>query len=290
MDADGPSGFRNAPVTKFLVPLVGGCSALTYISRTGPGMTLQLSQLTVNGQFWRLFTSHWTFNSIGTTVVGTWLIYKLRIVERRYGSAKYAALIFISFVVSTILQTGALVMGSRSIATGPYAILFSILYQFQKIIPPSYQVKMLGTTMSDKTYTYFAAAQLLLSNSMTSAVPCLCGLAAGALYDTNDNIKQWRFPKWIKTFTSKYILPILNTNNKKKPTRRAAPAVPVHPQPNMKSSSVKKEDIDTMVTMFPTYSRQNIENALMKTKSDLNRAAEILLMEDASSSSNSHSQ
>lgn len=41
-------------------------------------------------QVWRLFTSHWAFSSIGTTVVGTWLIYKMKVVERRYGSAKYA--------------------------------------------------------------------------------------------------------------------------------------------------------------------------------------------------------
>lgn len=33
--------------------------------------------------------SQWAFKGIGTTVVGTWLIYKMRIVERRYGSAKY---------------------------------------------------------------------------------------------------------------------------------------------------------------------------------------------------------
>ena len=41
-------------------------------------------------KLWRLFTSQWAFSSIGTSVIGTWLVYRLRIVERRYGSAKYA--------------------------------------------------------------------------------------------------------------------------------------------------------------------------------------------------------
>ncbi|CAO3657262.1 unnamed protein product [Mucor hiemalis] len=209
MDADGTSGFRNAPLTKFLVPVVSGCSMLATAYSTKPHMALQLSQLTTHGQFWRLFTSHWAFGSIGTTVVGTWLIYRMKIVERRYGSSKYAAFVFISFVASTLLQTGALITGSgliKSISTGPYAILFSMIYQFQKIVPASYQVSMLGGSLSDKTYVYLAALQLLFSHSGSSIVPCLCGFIVGALYDRT-SIKQWRFPKWTESFASKYILP-----------------------------------------------------------------------------------
>ncbi|KAI7905703.1 uncharacterized protein BX663DRAFT_549670 [Cokeromyces recurvatus] len=267
MNVEGPSGFLNAPVTKFLVPLVGGCSALAYIIKAGSGMSLQVSQLTVTGQLWRIFSSPWTFNSVGTTVIGTWLIYKLRIIERRYGSAKYAAFIFISFVLSTLLQAGVSVtvgsrIGFRSIASGPYAILFSILYQFHKMIPPSYQVKMLGTTMSDKTYTYFAATQLLLTNSTSSMIPCICGLTVGVLYDRINTLKQWRFPKWIRRLTWRYILPVLNTNSKRRP----------------REERIKEEDINTILGMFPNYSRENIKDALIKSKSDLNRAVELLLL------------
>ncbi|GAN06675.1 ubiquitin-associated domain-containing protein 2-like isoform X3 [Mucor ambiguus] len=318
MDADGPSGFRNAPVTKFLVPVVSSCSALAITCNLKPHMALQLSHLGIeNGQVWRLFTSHWAFSSIGTTVVGAWLIYKMKVVERRYGSARYAALVFISFVASTLLQTGVLVVGSRygfkSIASGPYAILFSILYQYQKMIPASYQVNLLGATLSDKIYVYAAATHLLLSNSSSSVIPSMCGLAVGALYDMTASVKQWRFPKWTRSFTTKYILPVLATNNKKKAstmirtpdiarssttassstTMRQRYVPTSHLPPPPPPPPIKEEDIETMFAMFPNYSRQDIKNALVSSKSDLNRAAEILLTTQpsaGSSGSNNSSQ
>ncbi|KAI8643926.1 hypothetical protein BD408DRAFT_414108 [Parasitella parasitica] len=305
MDADGPSGFRNAPVTKFLVPVVGGCSVLAYVCNLKPHMSLQISHLGIeNGQMWKIFTSHWAFSSVGATVVGTWLIYKMKVVERRYGSSKYAALVFISFVASTFLQTGALAVGSRfgfkSIASGSYAILFSILYQYQEMIPPSFQVNVLGTTLTDKIYVYLAATQLLLSNSSASVIPSICGLVIGAAYDMTAGLKQWRFPKWTRSITSKYILPVLATNNKKKSTAGGAASVSHSPtttstpssaarQRNVRSSPppppIKEEDIDTMFAMFPNYSRQDIKNALISSKSDLNRAAEILLSTEPSAGS-----
>ncbi|KAF1806930.1 hypothetical protein V8B55DRAFT_1348231 [Mucor lusitanicus] len=311
MDADGPSGFRNAPVTKFLVPVVGSCSALAIACNLRPHMALQLSHLGIeNGQVWRLFTSHWAFSSIGTTVVGTWLIYKMKVVERRYGSARYAALVFISFVASTLLQTSVLAVGSRygfkSIASGSYAILFSILYQYQKMIPASYQVNMLGATLSDKIYVYAAATQLLLSNASSSIIPSVCGLAVGALYDMTAPIKQWRFPKWARSLTTKYILPVLATNNKKKsPTSIRTPDIAQSSTSASSSTTmrqrhvpsshlpppppIKEEDIDTIFAMFPNYSRQDIKNALVSSKSDLNRAAEILLTTEPSAGSSSGS-
>lgn len=57
----------------------------------------------MRAQVWRLFTSHWAFSSIGTTVVGTWLIYKMKVVERRYGSARYA--VGITVIVSYLRLT-----------------------------------------------------------------------------------------------------------------------------------------------------------------------------------------
>ncbi|KAG2208947.1 hypothetical protein INT47_011087 [Mucor saturninus] len=284
MEADGPSGFRNAPVTKFLVPIVGGCSALAAVLNAKPHMVIQLSQLTMDGQFWKLFTSHWAFGSIGTSVVGTWLIYKMKIVERRYGSSKYAALVFISFVASTLLQTGALVSGLgfiKSIASGPYAILFSIMYQFQKIVPASHQTSMLGLKITDKTYVYLAAAQLFLSSSSASIIPCVCGIIVGAIYDQT-RAKTWRFPQWIQRFGRNYLSPLLTSKSKKKPSRQPTTAN-VRPR-SAPAPPIDEGDIDIMLGMFPNYTRQDIKNALIKSKSDLNRAAEILLTTEPSAS------
>ncbi|KAI8086980.1 uncharacterized protein B0P05DRAFT_585203 [Gilbertella persicaria] len=273
MDVDGPSGFRYAPMTKFLVPIVGASSALAAVFSLKPAMSLEMAHLTEHKQLWRLFTYHWAFSSIGTSVIGTWLIYRLKIVERRYGSAKYAALVFVTFVASTLIQTSVLFIGSpfglKSIESGPYAILFSILYQFHKIVPATYQTSILGIQVTDKIYVYAAAIQLLLSNTSASAIPSLCGLVIGKLYYHTKSIQQWRFPAWIRSWTSNYMMPLLSTTKKQSYTQVATPVI-------------QQQDIDTMFAMFPNYSRQDIERALTRAKSDLNRAAEILLSSEPS--------
>lgn len=118
-----------------------------------------------------------------------------------------------------------------------------------------------------------------MSSSSASIVPCVCGLVAGAIYD-HTRVKTWRFPQWVQKFGRKYISPILTSNKKtrqpvRQPTvrQRSAPVPPIH-----------EEDIDTMFSMFPNYTRQDIKNALTRSKSNLNRAAEILLSTEPSAS------
>ncbi|KAI8375754.1 hypothetical protein EDC96DRAFT_496436 [Choanephora cucurbitarum] len=274
MDADGHSGFRHAPVTKFLVPVVGVSSALaTFFNTT----SLEITQLSVQGQLWRLFTSQWAFSSIGTSVIGTWLIYRLRIVERRYGSAKYAAFVFITFMASTMVQTSAFWVGFKSMAGGPYAILFAILCQFHQIVPVTYQTPMFGLEFTDKTYAYLAATQLLLSNSGTAIIPAVTGIVMGSVYRQTKAIQQWRFPGWIRAIASKYFV---GTYQKKNRSRPASPRL-------QQTVIVEQEDINTMLAMFPNYSRQEVERALISSSSDLNRAAEILLSSEPSAGSSS---
>lgn len=64
-------------------------------------------------------------------------------------------------------------------------------------------------------------------------------------------------------------------------TTRASPSPPQPP--------VSEADIDQLFAMFPNYSRQDIKNALVTSKSDLNRAAEILLTSEPSAGSSQSS-
>jgi hypothetical protein len=113
------------------------------------------------------------------------------------------------------------------------------------------------------------------------------------MYDTTDTLKQWRFPKWARSFTSKYILPVLATSNKVKYQPRTSITTTATTSSNSSGNSIsppptppiKDEDIETMFAMFPNYSRQDIKTALTKSKSDLNRAAEILLSSEPSTGS-----
>lgn len=113
----------------------------------------------------------------------------------------------------------------------------------------------------------------------------------GAIYEASDNLKKWRFPKWASKFSKKYILPVLSTSTSLKKTH-PTPVIPATSPSSSSSSSssrrspppppIREDDIDTMFAMFPNYSRQDIRQALVEAKSDLNRAAEIILRTEPS--------
>jgi hypothetical protein len=122
-----------------------------------------------------------------------------------------------------------------------------------------------------------------------SIVPCICGWVIGAAYASNvANVKKWRVPVWMGKMASKYILPLLVTNSKSKSNNRRSrtsadnvgssrSSPPPLPPQQESPIVVSEESIDTMVAMFPDYSRENIKDALVRSNQDLNHAADILL-------------
>ncbi|KAI9018634.1 hypothetical protein CLU79DRAFT_761225 [Phycomyces nitens] len=287
------TGFRHAPASRFLVSVVGGCSVLTKVLEARHDTSLQLP-LTHHGLL-RLLSTHWAFGSIGTTVIGTWLIYRMRVIERRYGTAKYTAFIMISMITCTLLQSGLLIgdrFGLKSIASGPYGVLFAVLYQFHNQIPVCVRSERFGM-FTDKTHVYTAAISLFFSNGLASAVPCLCGLLVGVAYNANlGSIKEYRFPRWMSSFASRFILPLLTSPVAGSSGSRASPgSSPIAAQrrgrevhrdlrqrrQQQQAVVVPEEDINAMMSMFPDIGRQSIVNALLQSQNDLNRAAEILL-------------
>ncbi|CEP14827.1 hypothetical protein [Parasitella parasitica] len=215
MQETGPAGFYNVPVTKFLVLSVGVCSILAAIMNLKPYFDLQLvPHMTVHHQFWRLLTSQIAFGSSGDVFFGLLLLYNLRVIERQYGSSKYTAFLFISIVVSTLLELGALVAGAqvgfKSIPGGPYALIFSALYQYYRIIPVTYRFRVFGLVINNKLFLYVLAIQVAFSQSCETLTPAICGILSGAMYRTDvGNIKQWRFPIWIQKLTVRFVKPFL---------------------------------------------------------------------------------
>ncbi|KAI7885732.1 hypothetical protein K492DRAFT_156806 [Lichtheimia hyalospora FSU 10163] len=272
MDNTTPSGFRHAPVSKFLVEVIGGCSIAAAL----------LNVRTVNlPPLWRAVVSSCTFGSVGHTVIGTWLLYRMRIIERHSGSPKYAAFVFISLIASALLQAGAHRFLNFKMS-GPYAILFAMLCQFHHIIPASSRFPLFGTTVSDKIYVYLAAAQMMLANASV-VTPCICGLTSGLLYVSNvGNIKTWRFPFWRKSRPA----PSFNTSSNatadasigsSSSSRVPQPTGDVRQRSAEQEIQVSEENINAMSSMFPNVSRDAVASALISAKNDMNRAADILL-------------
>lgn len=157
----------------------------------------------------------------------------------------------------------------------------------------------MGVMITDKTYIYLAAAQvkwgeyveyseyidlykkkkLALSNSFPSFLSCFCGLLIGSIYD-HTAIKKWRFPTAIRYFTTKYLLPLLGTHKQNSRTANKS-------SHRTEQMQVKEEDVQTMLAMFPDYTKLEVERALRTAKSDLNRAADILLTQTSTASSSS---
>ncbi|KAI9262179.1 hypothetical protein BDA99DRAFT_510469 [Phascolomyces articulosus] len=268
MDSSGPSGFRNAPVTKFLVQIIGGCSLAVSLlqSRSSPIANI------LRNPVWRAVSPVIAFPALGPGVVGTFLIYRMRVVERLYGSPKYAAFLFFSMVTSLVFQVGF--KGYN----GPYALVFAMLYHYHHIVPVTSQFSVAsGVVLNDKMYVYMAALQLLFSP--TSVAPSLCGFIAGMMYHMDlAGIQRYRFPQWLfprrrpVSDTPSVPGPSSSRRQRQQP-RQHRPA----PSPPRQQPTVTEENVNAIASMFPDHSRDAVTSALVSAHNDMNRAAEILL-------------
>ncbi|RUS14981.1 hypothetical protein BC937DRAFT_93063 [Endogone sp. FLAS-F59071] len=191
-------------------------------------------------QFWRLLTHHCAFANSSELFFGSLVLYHMRVIERQFGSSKYAAFLFVSSIVSTLLEVGALVSGGpfglKYIPAGPYSIMFAALYQYHRLVPVTYRFRVFGVTLSDKMYMLLCLYEnspisishlspfaplihhtpnslQLLTNQFPSALAAsCCGLLAGALYRSDiGSIKQWRFPLLLRRLAARFLLPALSS-------------------------------------------------------------------------------
>ncbi|KAG0174750.1 hypothetical protein DFQ28_002392 [Apophysomyces sp. BC1034] len=165
-----------------------------------------------------------------------------------------------------------------------------MLYQFRTLVPATHQARTLGFTVTDKMYVYAAAAQIFFSRSTFSMVPCLCGLATGALYDSNVmGVKQWRFPARLRYLAYNYIpfmtdkpmdagsSPDASEATRSRRNQQASNEQQQQRQRQRQQQRIPEESIDAVASMFPDHSRAVISSALARADLDPNRAAEILL-------------
>ena len=120
----------------------------------------------------------------------------------------------------------ALTIGYDSLipSSGPYFIIFSLLPFFYKYVPHigSPQYSILGLVISEKSWTYLLASQLVLGESISSIVAAAAGLVAGYLYiqDHTKKLQKFRLPKAIENniamvgalFSSLFPAPITQPN------------------------------------------------------------------------------
>lgn len=143
-------------------------------------------RFTARLQYWRLLVHHVACGSSSDLLLTELILYNAAIhIERAFGSVKYSvsyssniiplcSLSFQSFLLIALgLNTTATMLTqllfqlvpilgtlSNHIPPGPTALVFSILYQFFRLVPEAYKFRIFGVTMSDKFWVYGTASQV----------------------------------------------------------------------------------------------------------------------------------
>ncbi|EXJ82519.1 hypothetical protein A1O3_06332 [Capronia epimyces CBS 606.96] len=229
------SGFSNAPVSRFLIL---GCICTSILSSVlGIKHLLPIKpwpHLWPYLQFSRLLTFQTAYTSSTELLFSVALLYQFRVLERLWGSRKYASFIVVSFwlhvllvpALSLVLKTATLGVYNY-VPSGLTAVVFAALSVWGDEIPRLYRYKIVtgtGTTstsagsdatqahqvpgivLSDKSTTYVLAAQLALSQFPYQLMPAAVGWVVGSAWMGEllpGKLNRWRVPSWMVGETSK---------------------------------------------------------------------------------------
>ncbi|KAI0082497.1 hypothetical protein K474DRAFT_1611586 [Panus rudis PR-1116 ss-1] len=227
--------FEHAPVTKACMVFLALTSLLVGIFDVKHYFHLQLvPHISKHHQYWRIFLHHFACTNSSDLFLIELLLYNVAIpIERAYGSMKYGSFALLAtainslttFVTMLIIQAvPRLGQIFNYIPAGPTALVFSIIYQYLRLVPQAYQFKIFGIGMSDKIWFYVLAFQLAISQLPASMVPTAVGLLTGALYRSDFlQLKGWRLSHRLARLLQTWIGPVLGDNRQIRRTNRVLP-------------------------------------------------------------------
>ncbi|PFH47809.1 hypothetical protein AMATHDRAFT_77032 [Amanita thiersii Skay4041] len=222
--------FEHALVTKGI--MVGGAlsSILVGLLDVKHYFHLQLiPHMSRHHQYWRLFVHHLAFSNSTDLFLCELLLFNVGIqVERQFGSIKYASFAVISLLLATILEFVFLLLfhrlGLNHIAMGPSTLIFSILYQYSRIVPTAYKFRIFGVPLSNKSMQYLLGLQLAVSRLPASVAVAIIGIVVGQLYRSDlANLKLYRLPPFIISLASQFVQPLLGNIRSPHRSSRAMP-------------------------------------------------------------------
>jgi hypothetical protein len=212
------TGFADAPVSRSLVYGLVGASILVSITDVKHYFYIQVDpHLWRYHQIWRILIYQFCYTNSTEVLFAAMTFYNMRVIERLWGSRKYAVrpsrMRFISGVTTDemiVFHPSSLrahhIHHSRParsplpalsfntfnyLPAGPTAIIFAVLAQYHAAIPHVYKYRIaassspptsgpfIGVTLSDKSYTYLPALQLSLSQFPGSFLCAVVGWIVG---------------------------------------------------------------------------------------------------------------
>ncbi|KAF2716512.1 hypothetical protein K431DRAFT_195297, partial [Polychaeton citri CBS 116435] len=213
------SGFTNAPVSRNLIIGIVVTSFLATLTDTKYYFWIQVRPHLVDYlQFWRLLTWQLCYTNSTEVLFAAMTLYQLRIVERMWGSRKFASYLFSTFPYTTLIPPLVVALLVRPLTAGmvdflpagPTAVIFALLAQFQAAVPSSYKYRITpfgastsprqeyGLNLTSKSFSYLLPAQLALSQLPGSAIAAGVGWIVGVAYrrEILPGATRWRVPAW----------------------------------------------------------------------------------------------
>ncbi|KAF1812189.1 hypothetical protein P152DRAFT_417190, partial [Eremomyces bilateralis CBS 781.70] len=217
------SGFTGTPVTKLLIGSIIASAVAVSIFDVKYLVPLQvIPHIWEYGQIWRFLTWQGAYLNSTEVLFAVISIYQIRVVERLWGSRKFASFLLLTLPYTTLLPPLLLLLILRPFSfntlnllpAGPTAILFALLSQYHSAIPHTYKYN-LSTSLSpspphpepepkltSKSITYLTSLQLLAPNFPSSLLPALIGWSVGNLWradalpgvNTASRIPWWLLP------------------------------------------------------------------------------------------------
>lgn len=285
----GQPGFVHAPITKCIISLVVLCTLFGSIISSQTRLTLRMNEVIEKLQIWRLITHNFMFTTPGELLFGIVLLYFFRQFERQLGSSRFAAYALITCTIYTcLLVAWELLVPTILPASGPYFLVFSSVIYFFFETPKIYHFQVVGAfELSDKSFAYLLAIQLIFSSPPRSLVSCAAGVIAGIIYRIPPVREYADIPDGVVRFCSQNILPFLGTTprpgssrSRARPMAAAAPANgrgrenEVNEEEN-EESGISEGNVETLLAMG--FARDQAMAALQASHDDVERATEILL-------------
>ncbi|KAG4301631.1 hypothetical protein PCANB_001888 [Pneumocystis canis] len=298
-----PAGLENALITKYLLYGTVLNSTLASIFNIKHYFHIQIDPHFLKyHQYWRVLGWQMIYANAGEVLFGVLMIYNLRVVERHYGTQKYASFIILSLIYTSIIAPvflGIIIKPLSNgryqyIPPGPTAIIFSILAQYHMIIPSSYKFKVLnspsfnskkGLLLSNKIYLYIISFQLLFAQSPGSIIVASIGWIVGRLYafkclpGANWRIPKWIFSKLINDAPSIFTPRQLNNNDSQHTIPTSASILNaisgISERPEL--SGAREHEIASIVAMG--FTRSQAVNALTRANNNIEMAIQFLLEE-----------
>ncbi|KIW14093.1 hypothetical protein PV08_06874 [Exophiala spinifera] len=236
------SGFTHAPVSRFLILCSVGASILTSILDIKHLLAIKPSpHLWPYLQLSRALTFQLSYTSSTELLFSTALLYHFRVLERVWGSRKYASFVAVAFALNVLVLPGLTVLLKTAsfgvynyLPAGPVAVVFAALSAWADEVPRLYRYKIVlaggteteaettarssqgaagaggaggtnGVVLSDKSTTYVLAAQLALSQFPYQLLPAAVGWTVGSAWMGEllpAGLARWRVPAWVVGETS----------------------------------------------------------------------------------------